>query len=327
MNSIAKIEGRNYALDFVRFVMAFLVVAIHVPCFGGGYLMPVARCAVPFFYIVSGYFLWKDSKVDFKMNCIRNAKKWLKLYIVSALILSTAAVAIKTIYTQPIADFSWQQVCWLCFNGVYPSLERIELFGNTFGTSVVWFLYAGMIAFVFASILHKYIKRILFVIWCIILIMLSIVINRIYDGVLVPRLLSASIPFVLIGAWLRCHWNVFENQFSFIKLLIAVVVLLMVGGVEMKFFDGYKEMVFCTPFLSIVLFLAALKSPYKFGFISHFPVKSTFDVYIYHRLMFLLLVIVGWNHASGLSAAVVYAVCMVISIGIRKIIAVKKYER
>lgn len=317
MNSVAKIEGRNYALDFARFVMAFLVVVIHVPCLGGGYLMPIARCAVPFFYIVSGYFLWKDSEEDFRSSCMRNAKKWLKLYIVSALILSTAVVVIKLIYTQPIAYFSWNQVYWLCFNGVYPSLERVELYGNTFGQ--LWFLYTGMFAFIVAKLFHKFIKQKIFLVLCIILILISIIINRLYGGVLVPRLLSASIPFVLIGAWLRCHWNVFENQFSFIKLLIAVVVLLMVGGVEMKFFDGYKEMVFCTPFLSIVLFLAALKSPYKFGFISHFPVKITFDVYIYHRLMFVLLVIAGWNSKSGLSAVVVYAVCMVISIGMRKI--------
>ena len=327
MNSVAKIEGRNYALDFARFVMAFLVVVIHVPCLGGGYLMPIARCAVPFFYIVSGYFLWKDSEEDFRSSCMRNAKKWLKLYIVSALILSIAAVVIKICYPQSLADFSWQQVYWLCFNGVYPSLERIELFGKTLGTTVVWFLYTGMITFIIAKLLHKFIKKKIFRYCVYLLIIVSIIINCIYGGVLVPRLLSASIPFVLIGAWLRCHRKSYENKLPFIKLCISVVLLYMVGWIEMKFFEGYKEIVFSTTFHSIVLFLAALKSPYKFGFISHLPVKITFDVYIYHRLMFVLLVIAGWNSKSGLSAAVVYAVCMVISIGIRKIIAVKKYER
>ena len=318
MNSIANTEGRNYALDFARFVMAFLVVVIHVTCFWGDYLMPIARCAVPFFYIVSGYFLWKDSEEDFRSSCMRNAKKWLKLYIVSALILSIAAVVIKICYPQPLADFSWQQVYWLCFNGVYPSLERIELFGKTLGTTVVWFLYTGMITFIIAKLLYKFIKRRYFLIWCILLIIVSIIINRIYGGVLVPRLLSASIPFVLIGSWLRCHWKSYENKLPFIKLCISVVLLYMVGGIEMKFFDGYKEMVFSTTFLSIVLILVALKSPYKFSFISHFPVKSTFDVYIYHRLMFVLLVIAGWNSISGLSAVVVYAVCLAISVLIRK---------
>ena len=318
MNSIANTEGRNYALYFARFVMAFLVVVIHVPCLGGDYLMPIARCAVPFFYIVSGDFLWKDSEEDFRSSCMRNAKKWLKLYIVSALILSIAAVVIKICYPQPLADFSWQQVYWLCFNGVYPSLERIELFGKTLGTTVVWFLYTGMITFIIAKLLYNFIKRRYFLIWCILLIVVSIIINRIYGGVLVPRLLSASVPFVLIGSWLRCHWKSYENKLPFIKLCVSVVLLYMVGGIEMKFFDGYKEMVFSTTFLSIVLILVALKSPYKFSFISHFPVKSTFDVYIYHRLMFVLLVIAGWNSISGLSAVVVYAVCLAISVLIRK---------
>lgn len=320
MNSVAKIEGRNYALDFARFVMAFLVVVIHVPCLGGGYLMPIARCAVPFFYIVSGYFLWKDSEEDFRSSCMRNAKKWLKLYIVSALILSTAVVVIKLIYTQPIAYFSWNQVYWLCFNGVYPSLEKIMFEDNPYGSfNVVWFLYAGIVTFLLAKYLHRFIKRFFFVIWCIILITLSIIINRIYGGVLVPRLLSASIPFVLIGAWLRCHCNGFWKHFSFIKLLIADLLLIIVSTLEMKFSSDYKELVFSTALLSIALFLTALKSPFKFGSISYLPVKSIFDVYIYHRLMFFLLVIAGWNSQSGLSAMVVYAACMVISIGMRKI--------
>lgn len=51
-------EKRNLLIDYARYVFAFLVVCIHVLLAHGGTLyMPLARCAVPFFYLVTGYFL------------------------------------------------------------------------------------------------------------------------------------------------------------------------------------------------------------------------------------------------------------------------------
>lgn len=63
------VPNRNVYIDYMKFIAAFLVVAIHVsPLSGinenGDFILTriIARIAVPFFFMVSGYYVLPDSK-------------------------------------------------------------------------------------------------------------------------------------------------------------------------------------------------------------------------------------------------------------------------
>ena len=63
------VHNRNVYIDYMKFIAAFLVVAIHVsPLSGinenGDFILTriIARIAVPFFFMVSGYFVLPGSK-------------------------------------------------------------------------------------------------------------------------------------------------------------------------------------------------------------------------------------------------------------------------
>ncbi|MCH5316895.1 MAG: acyltransferase [Eubacterium sp.] len=91
---------QNNAIDLAKFICAVFVVAIHVPPFGSAdgstvvtYLNffiqdYLARIAVPFFFITSGYFLFK--KTDIKNFDIKPSKQYvlrlIKLYLIWSLI-------------------------------------------------------------------------------------------------------------------------------------------------------------------------------------------------------------------------------------------------
>ena len=272
---------RNHAIDFMRFLMAFLVVVIHVPLFCSSALMPAARCAVPFFYMVSGYFLWHDNVEKFTAVCMSNAAKWFKMWLWTTVALSVVVVLLKVVYPQPIADFSLRQLVWMTFNGVWPSLERIDIDSHTFGTSVLWFLYCGAISMFAAKYLHGAIKHRQSAVWIVLLVVVGTAINKLADGVLVPRLISAALPFTLLGAWLRCHEAELLPKISFKACVVATVVLYVASGLEMMFSGSYKELTFATPLLSTAIFIVAIKFPIKFAWISKIPVKCTFDIYIY----------------------------------------------
>ena len=49
---------RNYGLDFLKCLCAFMVVCIHVPFPGivGKAVIPVCRIAVPLFFMITGYY-------------------------------------------------------------------------------------------------------------------------------------------------------------------------------------------------------------------------------------------------------------------------------
>ena len=77
---------RNKSLDVAKAIAAFLVVCIHVSFPGetGQIIKVFARCAVPFFFMVSGYFCYYENnnaavKIPFKIIHI------LKLFAVSIL--------------------------------------------------------------------------------------------------------------------------------------------------------------------------------------------------------------------------------------------------
>ena len=53
---------RNHSIDFMRIVMAFLVVTIHLPFAGkaGNVFITFGKTAVPFFLVICGYMLYRD---------------------------------------------------------------------------------------------------------------------------------------------------------------------------------------------------------------------------------------------------------------------------
>lgn len=86
---------RNLSIDFGRFVAAFLVVIIHVNLFvGHGFLLQFARIAVPFFYIISGYYLFTPHSAKLKMRLVNSIKKWGRMWLTYILIVG----AIVTIW-------------------------------------------------------------------------------------------------------------------------------------------------------------------------------------------------------------------------------------
>ncbi len=47
---------RNYSVDILRFLCAYLVITLHIHTPYSAYTEPIARCAVPLFFMMSGFF-------------------------------------------------------------------------------------------------------------------------------------------------------------------------------------------------------------------------------------------------------------------------------
>ena len=55
-------KERNYSIDVLKFVCAVLVVFLHTPWVYQQSVLPFTRCAVPCFFIISGYLLFDDGE-------------------------------------------------------------------------------------------------------------------------------------------------------------------------------------------------------------------------------------------------------------------------
>jgi peptidoglycan/LPS O-acetylase OafA/YrhL len=78
-------ENRVGSIDTMRCIAAFLVVFLHVstpmPYYFGEALGDIARIAVPFFFLCSGFFIYATDKTEFHRKIDKSIKKTAKLLI------------------------------------------------------------------------------------------------------------------------------------------------------------------------------------------------------------------------------------------------------
>ena len=81
-------KNRNYTIDFLRALGAFSVVTLHMPYDGlpsnvTGIIFLIGRWAVPFFFMVSGYFFEKGSRVSLDKEFLKTLKHLVNLFVVA----------------------------------------------------------------------------------------------------------------------------------------------------------------------------------------------------------------------------------------------------
>ena len=73
---------RNYSLDTLKLICAIFVIFIHTPQpeIWANYITPLIRCAVPIFFMISGYFTY--GKKDIKNTIYKRIKQLLTIFSV-----------------------------------------------------------------------------------------------------------------------------------------------------------------------------------------------------------------------------------------------------
>lgn len=87
-------HGRNSTIDALRLFAAFLVVFIHSGIHGldgrvgalGTFILVFARLAVPFFFVVSGYFLYSDNYKKQTARVCKSINKLINIFILSSIL-------------------------------------------------------------------------------------------------------------------------------------------------------------------------------------------------------------------------------------------------
>ena len=97
---------RNHRIDYLKFICAVMVVCVHVQSPVTVCLQPVLRCAVPIFFMLSGYFL------NYHSNGLKIRKQIRyigKILLLSTLLYIPLSVA-TTSFDCAIELFSWEKI-------------------------------------------------------------------------------------------------------------------------------------------------------------------------------------------------------------------------
>lgn len=187
---------RNYSIDILRFICAILIVFLHADCSFQWMILPLTRCAVPCFFMISGYLLFNNHGIGY-IKLKRNIG-----HVVGITIWATIIFII------------WKELLFIKRGGFVPSLDSIGkwLFLNECPfAGHLWYLYAYIYILLIVCMIDKYrLWNILFMAIPILLLTdlafgkYSIVIfNREFPYIFVRNFLFVGLPYFALGAFLK----------------------------------------------------------------------------------------------------------------------------
>ncbi len=140
-------QERNYSIDLLKLILAFLIVLHHSPSPFHDIMQPITTCAVPAFFMISGFFIFRK-EISFK-RIMKNAIRILKIFC-WALLLYYIWFWIR--HGEPYAP-NFKDICLMVF------VNNEPLSGH------LWYLMAYTYALIIIAILElkgkiKYLKNI-----------------------------------------------------------------------------------------------------------------------------------------------------------------------
>lgn len=277
---------RNKAIDYGRFIFAFLIVVIHVPILFPHLLIPIARCGVPYFFLVTGYYLYTSNRSDLSAKLRKNIYKWALLWLKYTLILTSILFILKLIFiNENEFKYKTSDIFDLLINGTCRSIDVLVANNTHYGISTLWFLYAGFLSFIFLLIFHKYLNKIGFKFIITLIYTLSLITNYFSSNIVIYRFIAVAIPFIYMGYCIKEKESIITKLSSALltKLIILFIVFLYIESFYIK-----TEIYISTAPLTVLIFMLFIKKPNLFRSNLKIPVYISMDIYIWHRLFWIL---------------------------------------
>lgn len=249
---------RNSSIDVLKFICAFCVVTIHSGFGGNVVIEPFLRCAVPIFFMISGYFIYNKIVRNDVGRIIIDARRILKILLISA-----------AAYTPPLlAD---HYLLGIDFGTSYKTIVNTIFFNDTYPVAPhLWYLSAYIYVLVIVALTvksQKWLKlqHLSFALYTFVILMLYIWfffkgkgINPVYYR----NFLFEGLPFFCTGALISQYKSKLPKIHKR-HLYIITVILVFLSYIEFKALanNGIKtDIYFFTLPLSMTVVIASLKT-------------------------------------------------------------------
>ena len=198
-------KERCYSLDVLKFVCAILVVILHTNFKYHDAFLPITRCAVPCFLLISGFFLYSDEKTAIgQERLVRNIKHIFHIMLWSTLLYASVKVGMSILHGESALPSMRQWFNFIVFND------------NPFGFHL-WYLGAYLYVLVIMLVVdkHRLWKPLM---WATPLLLLGdllfgkyslLLLHHEYPYVYVRNFLFVGLPYFMIGVWIKAHRDKF----------------------------------------------------------------------------------------------------------------------
>lgn len=283
---------RQPSIDSLKCLCMFLIIFLHCTDERNNWLVPLFRCAVPCFFMISGFLLYYSSEQTHKIRIRKNLLRVGKLLLYSLLLYCIFEESIQYLTTNE----------WICLS--FKDSAKFLIFNKTPFGYHLWYIAAYLYVLgIIYSLSTPYFMRIITI--CIpLLLTLNIAFGK-YSlltlhhevGTFYFRnFLFTGLPFFLIGRWIAIH----RNRINSIKrktLWGSFIVLILASDYEYLVLQYHKlgnlgDLYISTIPLAIVLFLLFVthKNKYSHSFLQQIGEKYSLSVYILHILIASLII-------------------------------------
>lgn len=204
---------RLYNIDSLKFLCAVLVIFLHVYTPYQEYILPLTRCAVPCFFIISGYLIFTEDKAKLEGHLKKSMSKMLQILVWSTLLFA----AVRFLFAFKDDDFS--------FLNLETFSEFILLNANPFGFHL-WYIGAYLYTLI---IIYFFVRcnKLRYIWWSVpFLLLLDLCLGKYsfilwhkeFSYILVRNFLCVGIPYFSIGMLLR-QWKRKISDFKYSQIL------------------------------------------------------------------------------------------------------------
>ncbi len=262
------IQKKQYELlNALKIIAAFFVVAIHVHFPGdfGRAFIAVARFAVPFFFMVSGFFSYYENK-DVLNDKYKRKIKHLVTIFAGSFVMYLAYGLFVSIVNGNLGDYISHKFSIVAF-------VEFFVFNHPRVMEALWFIpalcYAALVFFFFEK--KGITKKMYFLIP--VLFLAGVVLREILEytdnppeimtkAYLYRNWLFVGLPFFMTGHFIRANEEKLTKKYSDISLIIIMSVS-TIEAVAVELFHTQKSLYIGTFFAVTSLFIFALKKEGK----------------------------------------------------------------
>ncbi len=307
--------SRNHSIDFMRIVMAFLVVTIHLPFAGkaGNVFITFGKTAVPFFLVICGYMLYRDDAKELMSRLLKQTKRILIFFIASN-VFYAAAVA----FNEKVVEGKVNMRPYFTAKAIKDFL----LFNFSPFSEHLWFFGSLLYALVILLILNKckILKPAIFL--GPVLIATYVVLSHMGVGedYQLRNAILVGLAYTMTGMLIRRY----EKKILKIKFLPAILGVLAVGAsvaaiVELNTYKKGVEVPFVgCEILTIVLVLLCLRFP-NFGkgtYAEKLGKTCSLPIYIMHIFTMMVFYMTNNEAFFGRFGAVTIFVVTAVAVAI-----------
>lgn len=280
-----KLSSRNQTMDVLKLFSAYMVVFIHVQ-FGGKFGQQVdalARYAVPFFFVVSGYF---SHNADI-------GKLWSRIVrLIKLFLISEAIYTVYKLYKLYHEDGMGKVFGYFEKFAQSYTYKDFFIFNMPTSSTHLWFLLALIYVYIIYIIAIKFnINEKMLYIAAIILLLVQIYLGEISNAFgtthklqVVRNFLFVGFPFFTLGKFVKTNETLF-SQPSLLSAYISIAIGVFLTLVSFNRY-GSNELYIGSIFILFGFIIIAVKYSCKEYslWVKTFTACSTY-IYIFHKVV------------------------------------------